>query len=233
MLQFDPPAGAPAPSQVPLLFIGNIGPNTTDDDVICLFKSYGGIVSCKVPIHPRTGASKQIAYLQYEKHESASNAIQFLHGAELNRRSIRVSMARPIEETFAARERRPSPNSCRPSPNDRRSSPNDHHPSPDDRRYDDYDRRPAPRPRCERSPYDRYDDEPRYERPPESYHKRPPDNDDRGDRLKSLMQHAAAKRAELSRIEENIRLELERRGLESQNAKPYAGEKMLEYAKRR
>jgi hypothetical protein len=149
-------------------------------------------------------------------------------------------MARPIEETLAARERRPSPDCCYPSPNDRRSSPNDrrpspndHHPSPDNRCYDDYDPRPAPRPRRERSPYDRYDAESRYDRPRESYHKRPPVYDDRGDRLKSLMQHAAAKRAELSQIEENIRLELERRGLESQNAKPYAGEKMLEYAKRR
>jgi hypothetical protein len=47
------------------------------------------------------------------------------------------------------------------------------------------------------------------------------------------MQEAAAKRAELSRIDEDIRLELERRGFESQNSRPYAGEKMLEYSKRR
>ena len=62
------------------LYISNLGPNVTEDDLEELFSSYGPIVTKKVLVDSRTGASKGTGFVRFAKKEDAQNAICEVNG---------------------------------------------------------------------------------------------------------------------------------------------------------
>jgi nuclear cap-binding protein subunit 2 len=81
-----------------LIFVGNLAPSTTEDQLYDTFDKCGKVLSVKIPIHPRTREPKQVAYVQYETSEAFQRCLNELNGYPINGRAIRVSQARYISE---------------------------------------------------------------------------------------------------------------------------------------
>jgi RNA recognition motif-containing protein len=82
------------PEEVPLVFIGNLSPATTESDLIDIFSAYGKISSCKIPIDFHTHQTKYVAFLQYEDAASVQTAVNLAHGVPLHGRPLRVTVAK-------------------------------------------------------------------------------------------------------------------------------------------
>jgi hypothetical protein len=99
------------------VFVGNLSPDTTEDEVSRLFSRCGTVLSCTIPHDQRTGRSKFIAFVRYQDSASANNALKFIHGVELNGRPLRVTTTKP----FKGRHPPPAPYDSEYAPNPHRS----------------------------------------------------------------------------------------------------------------
>ena len=80
------------------LFVGNLSFNTTEGDVLELFKTSGNVVSCELILDKFTSKSRGFAFVQMATQEEANKAIADLNGKELDGRALTVNEARPREE---------------------------------------------------------------------------------------------------------------------------------------
>jgi RNA recognition motif-containing protein len=80
------------------LFVGNLSFNTTEGDVLDLFKQAGNVTSCELIVDKFTSKSRGFAFVQMETQEGATKAIADFHGKELDGRALTVNEARPREE---------------------------------------------------------------------------------------------------------------------------------------
>jgi RNA recognition motif-containing protein len=200
----------------PLLFIGNLSPKTTNQDLTDLFSAYGKVLSCKVPVTPRTQRPKQVGYIQYEKGESVNRALEGLHGSLLHGRPLRVTIARAMEHRLPREDPplRHPPAQLQPEPRP---------PSTSADNEDDSAPPPAREPPPFREPPYRdgmFRDGPFREAPPyrdNVYYDRPlyrPRAET--DELLRMLVHAADERARRDRIlQDAVRRELDRREAES------------------
>lgn len=60
------------------LFVGNLSPETTEQNLRDAFSEFGAIVSVKVIIDPQTGVSKGFGFVEMEEKFSAYDAIDNL-----------------------------------------------------------------------------------------------------------------------------------------------------------
>ncbi len=81
------------------LYIGNLAFSTTDEELKNLFAEAGTVASVEVIKDRFTGSSKGFAFLQMSNQEEAEKAINMFNGYDLGNRAIKVSPARPREET--------------------------------------------------------------------------------------------------------------------------------------
>jgi len=80
------------------LFVGNLSFNTTEGDILDLFKQAGNVSSCELIMDKFTGKSRGFAFVQMGTQEEATKAIAELNGKEIDGRALTVNEARPREE---------------------------------------------------------------------------------------------------------------------------------------
>ena len=77
------------------LYVGNLSYNTTEGEVLDLFKQAGNVVSCSLIMDRGTDRSKGFAFVEMSSEEEANVAISQLNGKELDGRALTVNEARP------------------------------------------------------------------------------------------------------------------------------------------
>jgi cold-inducible RNA-binding protein len=80
------------------LFVGNLSFNTTEGDVLDLFKQAGNVSSCELIIDKFTSKSRGFAFVTMGTQEEATKAIAELGGKELDGRALTVNEAKPRED---------------------------------------------------------------------------------------------------------------------------------------
>lgn len=80
------------------LFVGNLSFNTTEGDVLDLFKQAGNVTSCELIVDKFTSKSRGFAFVTMGTQEEATKAIADLNGKELDGRALTVNEARPRED---------------------------------------------------------------------------------------------------------------------------------------
>jgi RNA recognition motif-containing protein len=76
------------------LYVGNLPPSITAEDLRLLFARVGGVVSVKVVKDKRTGKPKGFAFVDMISQGDAGKAISEFDGYHLNQRRIKVKVAR-------------------------------------------------------------------------------------------------------------------------------------------
>ena len=80
------------------IFVGNLSFNTSEGDILDLFKQAGNVTSCELIMDKFTNKSRGFAFVQMSTQEEATKAIAELNGKELDGRALTVNEARPREE---------------------------------------------------------------------------------------------------------------------------------------
>ena len=80
------------------LFVGNLSFNTTEGQILELFKAVGNVSSCELILDKFTSKSRGFAFVEMGSQEEATKAIAELNGKELDSRALTVNEARPREE---------------------------------------------------------------------------------------------------------------------------------------
>ncbi|KAK1308745.1 hypothetical protein QJS10_CPA09g02069 [Acorus calamus] len=75
------------------LYVGNLSWGVDDEALQTLFNEQGKVLDCKVVYDRETGRSRGFGFVTYSSSEEVNNAISSLDGAELDGRSIRVTVA--------------------------------------------------------------------------------------------------------------------------------------------
>ena len=80
------------------LFVGNLSFNTSEGDILDLFKQAGNVTTCELIMDKFTNKSRGFAFVQMGTQEEATKAIADLNGKELDGRALTVNEAKPREE---------------------------------------------------------------------------------------------------------------------------------------
>lgn len=80
------------------LFVGNLSFNTTEGDVLELFKQAGNVQKCELIVDKFTSKSRGFAFVEMATQEEATKAIAEFNGKELDGRALTVNEARPRED---------------------------------------------------------------------------------------------------------------------------------------
>ena len=80
------------------LFVGNLSFNTTEGELLDLFKQAGNVTSCELIMDKFTGKSRGFAFVQMGSQEEANKAIEMFNGQDMGGRALTVNEARPREE---------------------------------------------------------------------------------------------------------------------------------------
>ena len=80
------------------LFVGNLSLNTSEGDILDLFKQAGSVTSCELIMDKFTNKSRGFAFVQMGTQEEATKAIADLNGKELDGRALTVNAAKPRED---------------------------------------------------------------------------------------------------------------------------------------
>ena len=80
------------------LYVGNLSPNTTESQILDLFKQSGTVVSCQLIKDKATGVSKGFAFVEMGAEAEAVKAMADCNGKELDGRGLKVNEAKPRPE---------------------------------------------------------------------------------------------------------------------------------------
>ncbi|MDD5167645.1 MAG: RNA-binding protein [Syntrophales bacterium] len=89
------------------LYVGNLSPNVTEEDLRHNFSEVGTVVSAVVIKDKFTGLSKGFGFVEMETEEGAREATKRFHGGQLDGYSITVNEARPKKDDGRGRRDRP------------------------------------------------------------------------------------------------------------------------------
>jgi len=90
------------------LYVGNLSPNVTEEDLRHNFSEVGPVLSAVVIKDKFTGTSKGFGFVEMETEEGAREAMKRFHGGQLDGTNITVNEARPKKEEGHMRRDRPS-----------------------------------------------------------------------------------------------------------------------------
>merc|ERR1712227_985240 len=82
------------------LIVNYLPQTMTQEEIRSLFSSIGEVESCKLIRDKVTGQSLDYGFVNYQRQEDASKAIQTLNGLRLQNKTIKVSYARPSSEAI-------------------------------------------------------------------------------------------------------------------------------------
>jgi len=80
------------------LIVNYIPNNLTEMDMRNLFTPYGTIAHCKLVLDKMTGASAGYGFVKYTTDEAALKSLSALNGFQLNGKTLKVSIARPMHQ---------------------------------------------------------------------------------------------------------------------------------------
>jgi RNA recognition motif-containing protein len=80
------------------LFVGNLSFNTTEGDILDLFKQAGAVTSCELIVDKFTSKSRGFAFVEMGSQEEATKAVTMFNGKDLDGRALTVNEARPRED---------------------------------------------------------------------------------------------------------------------------------------
>ena len=80
------------------IYVGNLAPNTTEDELRQAFAEYGQVVSAKIIKDRYTFESRGFGFVEIPNKAQATEAMEKLNGAELGGNILRVNEARPRRE---------------------------------------------------------------------------------------------------------------------------------------
>ncbi len=81
------------------LYVGNLSYDTTEDELRAVFAEAGTVSEVIVIKDRDTGRSKGFAFVTMASAAEANQAMQTINGRSLGNRELRVSIARPREES--------------------------------------------------------------------------------------------------------------------------------------
>src|SRR5436189_3185091 len=80
------------------LYVGNLGFQVTDSDLLKLFEPHGTVESAQIIMDRDTGRSKGFGFVEMKTDQEAQAASAALNGQEVNGRALTVNEAKPREE---------------------------------------------------------------------------------------------------------------------------------------
>ena len=84
------------------LFVGNLGPEVTHEELRQLFEAFGQVVQVHIIVDRDTGLPRGFAFVEMTNDAEAEKAIKALNGSILRDRTLDVNYARPRPERPAA-----------------------------------------------------------------------------------------------------------------------------------
>ena len=76
------------------IFIGNLAWETEEEDLLDLFKAYGRVTECRIPLDRDSGRKRGYAFVEMTSENSEKTAIDDLQDVEWMGREIRVYKAK-------------------------------------------------------------------------------------------------------------------------------------------
>ncbi len=77
------------------IYVGNLSPDTTDDDLRQAFEVFGQVETANVIKDKFSGESRGFGFVEMPSKDDAQKAIEDMNGKDLNGRSVTVNEARP------------------------------------------------------------------------------------------------------------------------------------------
>jgi cold-inducible RNA-binding protein len=77
------------------LYVGNLSFNTSNQDLVELFKEAGPVTSANVIEDRETGRSRGFGFVEMENDADGQNAIEQFNGRDVDGRSLKVNEAKP------------------------------------------------------------------------------------------------------------------------------------------
>jgi len=87
------------------IYVGNLSPDVTEEDLDKLFSEYGKVTSIKVIKDFQTNVSKGFGFIELSQNSKAQAAINELNTKELKGKKIIVNEARPRDNGGSGRGR--------------------------------------------------------------------------------------------------------------------------------
>jgi len=75
------------------IFVGNLAPQTTEDELLALFQAFGQVKSAQIVRELFTGASRGFGFIDMPGKQHSLAAIAGLNGKDLNGQALRVNEA--------------------------------------------------------------------------------------------------------------------------------------------
>jgi RNA recognition motif-containing protein len=80
------------------LYVGNLGYEVTDNDLVQMFEPHGSVESAQIIMDRDTGRSKGFGFVEMKTDQEAQAAITALNGKDIDGRALTVNEARPRPE---------------------------------------------------------------------------------------------------------------------------------------
>jgi RNA recognition motif-containing protein len=80
------------------LFVGNLSFNTTENDLQDAFAAFGTVTETNLMMDRMTNRPRGFGFVTMSTPEEAQQAIEGLHGKDLDGRALTVNVARPRED---------------------------------------------------------------------------------------------------------------------------------------
>jgi RNA recognition motif-containing protein len=77
------------------LFVGNLSPDTTGDELRTLFSGVGEVDSCQLITDRDSGRSKGFAFIEMKSTDDANSAKEKFNGQDLHGKQLKVNDAKP------------------------------------------------------------------------------------------------------------------------------------------
>lgn len=79
------------------LYVGGISYDSTEDSLKEAFSKAGTVTSVNIITDRATGRSKGFGFVEMSSDEEAQNAVKMFNGQEIDGRTVKVDVARPLE----------------------------------------------------------------------------------------------------------------------------------------
>lgn len=83
------------------LFVGNLSPDTSSDEIRDLFSEVGEVDSCQLITDRDSGRSKGFAFVEMNSADNADSAKERFNGRNLHGKALKVSDAKPRNQPHA------------------------------------------------------------------------------------------------------------------------------------
>ena len=80
------------------IYVGNVKYEMTESQLKEMFSAYGEVASARIITDKETGRSKGYGFIEMADEEAGNKAIEELNGAEVDGKTLSVSVARPRTE---------------------------------------------------------------------------------------------------------------------------------------